>query len=94
MDDEQLATEMLRVKEKLDVYPADNKALSKSERKEKDLLMMKQYTLDRIKDARLNSHKQAEFDNTIAYGVLNSWFGKHAFLRHFVINSRCRWNVF
>jgi hypothetical protein len=94
MDDDQLATEMAAVKDKLGEFPEDDKKLSKIERKEKDLLLMKQEVLARIREARNNNHKQAEFDNTVYYGVLNSWFGRHPLLRRFIINSRCRWNVF
>ena len=94
MTDEELEIEMKTVTDDLAELPEDDKALDKEQRKEKDLLFMKQEVLKRIKAARAQDNKQVEFDYSIYYGVLNSWFGKHPFLRRFVINSRCRWNVF
>ena len=93
MTDEELKLETQIVSEDLEKLSADDKSLTKEQRRDKGLLMMKKEVLIRIKSARANSHKQLEFDNTVYYGVLNSWFGKHPFLRHLVINAKCRWNV-
>ena len=94
MTSEELEAEIKKIDENLESLPADDKPITKEERKEKGLLLLKQSVLLRIKDAREKNDKQSEVENTIQYGVLNSWIGKHAFLRHFVINARCRWNVF
>jgi len=93
MTDEELKQEMQIVGEDLEKLPADDKSLTKEQKKDKNLLLMKKDVLLRIKDAREKSHKQVEFDNTVYYGVLNSWFSKHPFLMRFVINAKCRWNV-
>ena len=93
MTEDELKQEMQIVDSDMEKLPADDKSLTKEERKDKDLLLMKKEVLSRIKDAREKNHKQVEFDNTVYYGVLSSWFGRHPFLRHFVINSKCRWNV-
>ena len=94
MTEDELEAEIKRISEDLENLPADNKPITGEEKKEKNLLFLKKNVLLRIKDAREKEQKQAEFDSTIYYGVLNSWVGKHAFLRHLVVNARCRWNVF
>ena len=94
MTSEELEAEIKKIDENLESLPADDKPITKEERKEKGLLLLKQSVLLRIKDAREKNYKQSEFENTIQYGVLNSWISKHAFLMHFMINSKCRWNIF
>ena len=94
MDNEQLAAEIQTVSEQLEQMPAEDEKLSKEERKEKNLLVMKKALLLKMKQAREAKDVQTEFDAAIYYGVLNSWFGKHPFLRNLLINSKLRWNVF
>ena len=94
MTEEELEAEIKIVTETLEKLPVDKKPITREEKKEKGLFTMKKDVLLRIKDAREKGNKQAEFDNTVYYGVLNSWIGKHAFLRHLVISTKCRGNVF
>lgn len=94
MNEVELEGEIKTVAEELEKLPVDGKPITREEKKEKILLSMKKDVLLRIKDARESGSKQAEFDNTVYYGVLNSWIGKHTFLRHFVLSTKCRGNVF
>ncbi|MDD4858867.1 MAG: hypothetical protein PHR56_01480 [Dehalococcoidales bacterium] len=77
---EKLLQEMTEGIEKLSVK---DQVLTKAQKNDKGLMMAKKDTLLRIKLAREKRESNAEFNNIVFWGALNSWAGKNAILRHF-----------
>ena len=95
MTDEELQQLLAGVTAGIEKLATDksDKPLTKVERQEKSLLLMKQDTLLRIKLAREKNEKHAEFNSVAYYGILDSWVGKNAFLRR-LARARFQSSVF
>ena len=93
MTDEQLQKLIQDVSESLDQLSDPDKSLTKEERNRKQILLLKQETLCKIKEAREKNQKDQEILHTANYGLLTSLGEKHPYLMH-LIKSNLRWSSF
>ena len=90
MTDEDLERELRVVCESIDNLPQAEEPLPKEEKQCRDLLSLRKATLEKIKEAKEKKSEDAEMYNSIVYGLLTSWWGKHPLLLHFMVNARLR----
>ena len=64
--------------------------LPKEEKKRRELLSLRKATLEKIKEAKEKKADDAEMYNSMVYGMLTSWWGKHPYLMHLMVNARLR----
>jgi hypothetical protein len=90
MTNEELKRESQEVGQRLDKLSQSDEPQPKRLR---EWLLLRQQTLEKIKEAKEKNNRDQEFYNTVYYGILNTWGEKHPFLASFVM-SRVRWGVF
>ena len=90
MTDEDLTKELTTVCGSIDNLPQSEGPLSKEEKQRRDLLSLRKATLERIKEAKEKKADDAEMYNSMIYGLLTSWWGKHPFLMHLMVNAKLR----
>ena len=90
MTDEDLEEEMRVVCESIDNLPQAEEPLPREEKKRRNLLSLRKTTLEKIKEAKEKKADDAEMYNSIVYGLLTSWWGKHPFLLNFMVNVRLK----
>jgi len=90
MTDEDLEKELQTVCDSIDNLPQVEGPLPREEKKRRDLLSLRKATLEKIKEAKEKKAEDAELHNSIVYGLLTSWWGKHPYLMHFMVNVRLR----
>ncbi|MBI2832294.1 MAG: hypothetical protein HYX79_08570 [Chloroflexi bacterium] len=84
MTDEELKQELESASEELKNLTEREKSLTKPERKRRTFLRMKMLVLERLRDARAKNDRNAEFSQTMNYGLLTTLGEKHPFLMMFM----------
>ena len=90
MTDEDLEKELITVCESIDNLPQAEELLPREEKQRRELLSLRKATLEKIKEAKEKKADDAVMYNSIIYGMLTSWWGKHPFLLHLMLNARLR----
>ncbi len=67
--------------------------LPKQEKRQKRLLLLKKDTLCKIKEAREQGDDRRELNQTVRYGLLNSWVAKYPFLMRSIM-SKIGWDSY
>ena len=93
LTDEQLQQALREIHEGLDSLPKPGKPITKEQKKQGYLLVLKKQALETIKAAKEKQHTSDEMHHTMIYSMLNSWVGKHPMLIGF-LKSRLRWDMF
>ena len=93
MTDKELQEAIQEVTDSINNLPKANKPLSKEERQYREALLLKKEILDRIKVAKEKGRTDDELYNSVFYGMLTSWIGKHPYLMS-LVQSNFRWNAF
>ncbi len=90
VNDEELEKELNKVSELIANLPKAKGPLPKEERRYRENLSMQKAALEKIKEARENRSIDAEVYNSMIYSLLTSWWGKHPYLMHLLVNIRLK----